>query len=368
LKFGIDMLLNSAKHTAVAALELDGGAAATQIWSQDRRQPADQVSSRRAARWLGSLGQLHSVSETTAALEAAGRVTELHGGYFPLTSADIAELAKQVCVLYPSLQPRIPDCDERAPEHGDATAPPFGMAVPIGGEMLASAPMIQLPALPPTQPPDGSVPALRTHQLWPTLVSTLGLPDEGGFLDRLSAAARAAYATFLGTDAACGHQGNTANDIVCDDNDEFFGWQGGQRATGQRLPLDPADLSRLKELATRACFKHLQAHRRPGITMQDLGWPKAPRFQLWAAVLGGHSEQTQSGAQGGLGGHGEHAHANSICSGALYSAVPRSSSNDNSSVVAPIVFSDPRGSWSLSREGGPWRPTMLFSGSSPGQP
>ncbi len=122
-------------------------------------------------------------------------------------------------------------------------------------------------------------------------------------------------------------------------------------AAGQRLPLTPQDLRQLKELVIHACLAHVRAHRRTDVTLADLGWPDAPRFQMWAAVLGK-----------GNSGHGEHTHANAICSAALYTSVPRNTT------AAPITFSDPRGSWTLSREGGPWRPSMLFAGSSPGQP
>lgn len=342
-KFGVDMVLNSAKNTLVAALELDSG--------EGQQQRAD--------RWLSTIKTLRSMSDTLSQLVATGRVTEQLGGYFPIATADVAEFANQVCGAYPSLRARVrsafvkgavPLCDDEPAE--PAKLPPFGMADPAGHGVLSEAPTIA------TRP--SSVPwmsELRTHQLWPTLVSTLNLHevsteanfDLDGFLSRLNDAARTAYAAFIGSGAGCGVHPVDG----CNDNDEFFQWQGGQDASMQRLPLETEDRTRLKELATRACLAHVRAHRRPDVTLEDLGWPDGAGFNMWAAVLGG--------AQGNSG-HGEHTHANAVCSGAFYSSVPRNTS------ASPIVFSDPRGSWALSREGGPWRPTMLFSGSSPGQP
>eukprot|EP01048_Picozoa_sp_COSAG05_P016208 COSAG05_NODE_2058_length_3629_cov_11.238810_2_plen_615_part_00 len=376
LKYGVDMLLLSAKHTAVAALELDSSSVARMKSMADS---ANEALSARARRWRHILNRLQKTSSMLHVLVNSGRVTAEHGGHFPLTATDVAELANQICAAYPSLQPelqsdfaslnqpaadiatRMPFCSSSAERKAHV---PFGMAVPAGGELLSNLPTISTVSRLSSKlvSEDASVPlvmpAVRTHKLWPTLVSTVNLYESAesrhrvdGLLLRLSEAAQEAHSAFLQTDKAC----ESNPDPACDDNDEFFHWQGGASAAGQRLPLRTRDIAYFKQLAIGACLAHLQAHRRPEISLEDLGWPDGEQFQLWAAVLGGEKAQ-------GAAGHGEHTHANAICSGALYVSVPRNTS------TSPIIFSDPRGSWALSREGGPWRPTMLFTGSSPGQP
>ena len=118
---------------------------------------------------------------------------------------------------------------------------------------------------------------------------------------------------------------------------QFFHWQGGyyplwvkqENPHTERLPIAAEDLSRLRALAIQSCLAHVLAHRRPH-ALEELGWPASARFQLWVSVLGG----AQAGANGG---HSDHSHTNSVCSGTFYTKA------GGNGTASPIVFSDPRG-------------------------
>ena len=241
-KFGVDMLLLSAKHTMVAALEIDGGAASTRQWSRSETGD-DRLFHQRAARWSGLLSSFRSISETLNGLVAAGRVADNLGGFFPFTTQDVSEFVDQVCGAYPSLRPEIrgqfavsnrkgekipnlmPRC-EKADEAGEAELP---FRLGSVDTFLANAPLVGPDAtahlgIDMGEGPASWTSAVQTRQLWPTLISTLDVKELGlkhapfgtDLLDRLNAAAIAGYANFLTSNHACRDR------VDCDNNDEFF--------------------------------------------------------------------------------------------------------------------------------------------------
>ena len=243
-KFGVDMLLLSAKHTMVAALEIDGGAASTRKWSRSETGD-DRLYHQRTARWLGLLSSFRSVSDTLNGLVSAGRVPGNLGGFFPFTTQDVSEFVDQVCGAYPSLGSQIrdrvavsnrkgenipslmPRC-EKTGEDGEAELP---FRLGSVDNYLTNAPLVG-PNDDVTAhfgPDTGEGPAswtsaVKTRQLWPTLISTLDVKELGlkhpsfgaDLLDRLNAAAIAGYANFLTSNNACRDR------VDCDNNDEFF--------------------------------------------------------------------------------------------------------------------------------------------------
>ena len=237
-------------------------------------------------------------------------------------------------------------CTDSQPDHGR----PFGLS-PVANETLDHAPLLFLdsPKVETARLGEALNPAqrLRTHQLWPTLVSIATLTpatanesavrEDTAFLRRLNKAARTAYHEY--------HRGGPNDEfppckgeLGCDDNTQFFHWQYGflplyvkqKQPQTQRVPLAAEDLDRLQQIAIDACLAHVLAHRRPA-TLDDLGFPTPSRFQLWVSVLGGQHAMNI--------GHGPHAHTNSVCSGTFYSKAPERGA------AAPLVFSDPRGAW-----------------------
>ena len=161
--------------------------------------------------------------------------------------------------------------------------------------------------------------SLQTRELWPTLVSSLNVLESGLLepeqLAALNTAALETYSEFL-----------TSADDVSEDadrrNDQFYIWQGGGRANGAKINA-PAELAALRRLAIDACSAHVLQHDRP-LQAEELGWPEPWNFQLWLAM---YANGTQ---------HVNHVHDNSACSGAFYSQVPEGGGS-------PIIFSDPRG-------------------------
>ena len=341
----LDVLLSSAKQSLVAAAELastPGGPPAAE---------AEPVA------WLAVLDRLVEANDELTALLEAGR-----GGSWspPLSGADVVELANTLCASQPTtvreqVAARLRGTRYNA-ERGllcaerQSTGRPFGL-YPLAGESALG----RAPLLPVTLPwaseaarlGEGPARRLRTHQLWPTLVSTAELTAatanqstvraDAAFLRRLNKAARAAYREYRRGGEPGDEYPPCTGEPGCDDNTQFYHWQQGflplwvkrEQPQTQRVPLAAADLERLQRLAIDACLAHVLAHRRP-TTLEELGYPEPPRFQLWVSVLGGkHAANT---------GHSPHAHTNSVCSGAFYSKAPEAS-------AAPIVFSDPRGAW-----------------------
>ena len=343
----LDVLLSSAKQSLVAAAELAGSPGGPPAAG------AEPVA------WLAVLGRLVEANDELTALLEAGR-----GGSWspPLSGADVVELANTLCASQPTtLRAQVAArlrgtrynaergllCAESQPASGRR---PFGLSPPTGEGALSRAPLqpstLPRAAAEAARLGEGPARRLRTHQLWPTLVSTAGLTAatanestvraDAAFLRRLNKAARAAYREYRR-----GVPGDEfppcTGEPGCDDNTQFYHWQQGflplwvkrEQPQTQRVPLAAADLERLQRLAIDACLAHVLAHRRP-TTLEELGHPEPPRFQLWVSVLGGkHAANT---------GHSPHAHTNSVCSGAFYSKTPKG-------LAAPIVFSDPRGAW-----------------------
>jgi hypothetical protein len=128
---------------------------------------------------------------------------------------------------------------------------------------------------------------LRTHQLWPTLVSTLNVVElqlvDQHFLKRVSQAALAGYSKFL--------QVAPPQQTAGERNNQFYVWQGGDGEEGaslSRLPLTDTDRQTIRDLAVKACLAHTLAHRRPQ-NLEELGWPE-PHFEVrvvcvWPCVL-----------------------------------------------------------------------------------
>jgi hypothetical protein len=274
--------LQSAKQAALEAVELDGG------------------SETAPTAWIPTLNLFLDVLPATRAVTAPEAApNQLSYGFWPFHDRDVIELASALCRFHSSLRPSIRDLIPNLGTHADNTslpilecgsAPPAaaqdqshfarGLSPLTGGELITAAPMQpswaagkgaseQIRRLEAGLRSGATGLKLRTHQLWPTLVSTLNVVElqlvDQNFLESVSNATLEGYSQFLEIAPPQQFAGQR--------NNQFYQWQ----AIGNS-PLNDSDYETIRDLAVRACLAHTLSHRRPQ-NLEELGWPE-PFFEV----------------------------------------------------------------------------------------
>jgi len=333
IKSRLDALLNEGLHSASAALDLG------------RRE------AKLGDTWLTMLNRMVDMTEFLSEALRSGQVTEWSPQF---SGFDVIQFANKLCTmrseklqqgvltqLKGTQYARGLQCQGDS-ESGSSEGEEMG--VEIGSDLIVNAMMLPPPQTEVQQEQlarlglESLKVRLNTWSLWPTLISSVQLAgdaqEDAAFLERLNKAAQTAYRQFMAADPEEEFKPCSVSDrSSCSDNDQFYHWQGAHQGGGQfedRLNIGAADWQRLRSIAVHGCLAHVISHRRVQ-SIEDLGWPDHAHFQMWASVLGG--------ASGSNDGHADHTHHKSACSGAFYSKAPADGRG------APIMFTDPRGTW-----------------------
>jgi hypothetical protein len=336
--------LQFAKHAALLALDMDGG-----------KMPQPQS-------WIETIKAMVSVIAGLYAVTVPDAPPGVVGyQLWPLNDGDVLEYAGKVCRMHPSLRASLKRlipfeglrCSSTVSSPGGAQTNSMSSNLGAGGELLRDAP-VQAASTPREESARGAGSTeqqqrqqqrqqqlqqlerelgarlpLITHQLWPTLVSTLNigthkLGTDARFLERLNRAALAGYSSFQRTDRVVA--AGVLPDTASRKNGRFFEWQTRGSGGGlklERLPLSAADRQLLRDIAVHSCMAHILQHRGVVSSLEDeLGYPE-PEFVIWASVLGDEAENL----------HSPHAHLDSVCSGVLYSR-----SESGASILESVRF------------------------------
>ena len=346
-----DRDLRKALHSSVAAAKLTK--------EGDLSSDAAAVSIAATMPWFETLESMIDIVILIAEARAPGTGADGATDWAPaLDPAGIVYFANTLCgrTEPPGLATRVALALEGSPfEDGlrcgvqqtgtqpQATAKQTLLATATEGErlLIVNCPQLKMSA---ALELTGAALQLSTHQLWPTLVSVGRVQQQhdssqnwAAFMTRLNQAALDGYQKFLTSDvlmdiSSCDPSGPRFARESCGrgrrSNHLFFQWQQQPHAPMRSL-VAPADLQQLEDLLTKACVAHVA---RSGMQSTLLADTANLRVQVWATVVGGVAPCITGEPQ-----HEDHIHHGAVCAGAFYTQVP------SGGEVAPLVFSDPRG-------------------------